>query len=159
MSSMSQILFDQLALIEAFLPISPQLATSGQPTIAQFAVIAASGYNTVLNLAMPSSSNWLAEEKDVLDRLQVNYIHIPVLWENPTLADFDQIRDVIEAHKTQLLWIHCAKNMRVSAMLYLYHRLTKDMNHEVAWRYLEQIWQPDSIWRGFIEATLELYDK
>jgi protein tyrosine phosphatase (PTP) superfamily phosphohydrolase (DUF442 family) len=148
--------FESLAHIEAFVLISPHLATSGQPTAAQFASIQAAGYAAVLNLAMPSSSNWLPDEAVILDRLGMAYFYIPVLWENPVLDDFEQFCQVLEQHKAAKLWVHCAKNMRVSAMLYLYHRLQVGMSHEVAQRYLTQVWHPDPVWQGFIEAVLGL---
>jgi protein tyrosine phosphatase (PTP) superfamily phosphohydrolase (DUF442 family) len=149
--------FEQLSQIEAFVPVSPTLATSGQPTIDQFEWIRDAGYGVVLNLAMPSSSNWLPQEPAILDRLGLDYIHLPVLWENPILDDFDQFCAVLEGHKTEKLWVHCAKNMRVSAMTYLFQRLKLGLTHEVAWRYVEPVWQPNDVWHNFIEATIELY--
>ena len=80
-------MFEQLSEIEAFVPVSPHLATSGQPTPEQFEWIQAAGYEVVVNLAMPSSSNWLAQEPELLDRLGLTYVVIPVLWENTVLAD------------------------------------------------------------------------
>ncbi len=151
-------MFEQLSEIEAFVPVSPNLATSGQPTPAQFEQIQAAGYAIVVNLAMPSSSNWLAEEPELLDRLGLDYVAIPVLWENPVLADFDQLCEVLAANPGRKIWVHCAKNMRVSAMVYLYNRLQLKLTHEVAWRYVEQVWQPNTVWMGFIEATLGLYE-
>ena len=151
-------MFEQLSEIEAFVPVSPNLATSGQPTAAQFEWIQAADYQVVVNLAMPSSSNWLAEEPELLDRLGLTYVAIPVLWENPVLADFDQLCEVLEANPGRKIWVHCAKNMRVSAMIYLYNRLKLKLTHEVAWRYVEQVWQPNPVWMGFIEATLGLYE-
>jgi protein tyrosine phosphatase (PTP) superfamily phosphohydrolase (DUF442 family) len=150
--------FEQLSEIEAFVPVSPNLATSGQPTAAQFAVVQAAGYTVVVNLAMPSSSNWLPEEPEVVDRLGMDYLHIPVLWENPLLDDFDRLADFLAANQGRKVWVHCAKNMRVSAMVYLYNRLRLKLTHEVAWRYVEPVWQPDGVWMGFIEATLALYE-
>jgi protein tyrosine phosphatase (PTP) superfamily phosphohydrolase (DUF442 family) len=149
--------FETLSQIEAFVPVSPHLATSGQPTALQFTDIQAAGYSAVLNLAMPSSSNWLPEESTIVTDLGMTYHHIPVLWENPILDDFDRIADILDEHKEQKIWVHCAKNMRVSAMIYLYNRLKAGLTHEVAWRYVEQVWQPNEVWYGFIEATIELY--
>jgi protein tyrosine phosphatase (PTP) superfamily phosphohydrolase (DUF442 family) len=147
----------QLAQIEAFVPIAPHLATSGQPTAAQFEAIKAAGYSVVVNLAMPTSSNWLPDEPEVLSNLGLDYVHIPVLWENPILADYDQMCETIDNHKDHKIWIHCAKNMRASAMMYLYQRLQVKLAHDVAWRYVTQVWQPNEVWHNFIEATLELY--
>jgi protein tyrosine phosphatase (PTP) superfamily phosphohydrolase (DUF442 family) len=150
--------FELLSQIEAFVPISPNLATSGQPTIEQFTTIQSAGYQIVVNLAMNTSSNWLPEEPEIVADLGMTYFHIPVLWENPILDDFDRFAELLDNHKDSKVWVHCAKNMRVSAMVYLYHRLNTKMSHEVAQRYLEQVWHPDPVWQGFIEATLELYE-
>ncbi|MFM2430073.1 MAG: hypothetical protein RLZZ511_1286 [Cyanobacteriota bacterium] len=150
--------FEALSTIAAFVPISPNLATSGQPTVEQFELIQSAGYELVVNLAMPSSSDWLAVEAELLDRLGLEYVHIPVLWENPILDDFDRLCDLLEMNPNRKLWIHCTDNMRVSAMIYLYNRLNAKLSHEVAWRYVEQVWQPNAVWMGLIEATLELYE-
>jgi hypothetical protein len=49
--------------------------------------------------------------------------------------------------------------MRVSAMIYLYHRLYKGYTDTEATHYLEQIWQPNQIWQDFIATTLATYPK
>lgn len=149
MSSLSQ--------IEAFLPVSFTVSTSGQPTPEQFADIAAAGYSLIINLATPASSNWNEQESAIAANLGMEYVGIPVDWENPTLSDFDELADLLDANPERKIWVHCAKNMRVSAMMYLYHRLRKGYTQESARRYLEQIWQPNQVWQNFIDATMELH--
>jgi protein tyrosine phosphatase (PTP) superfamily phosphohydrolase (DUF442 family) len=143
--------------IEVFLPISPIFATSGQPTTEQFSNIASSGYSLVINLATPTSSNWNPDEKAIVENLQMEYVGIPIDWENPTLSDFENLADLLDENPERKIWVHCAKNMRVSAMIYLYHRLRKGYTEETSRRYLEEIWQPNKIWQNFIEATIGLY--
>ncbi|NJK47471.1 phosphatase [Candidatus Gracilibacteria bacterium] len=143
--------------IEAFLPISPTLATSGQPTTEQFADIASAGYSLVINLATPASSNWNRDENAIAQSLGMKYVSIPIDWEYPTLSDFENLADLLDENSERKTWVHCAKNMRVSAMIYLYHRLRKNYTEETSRRYLEQIWQPNEVWQNFIDATIELY--
>ncbi|MCU0533495.1 MAG: protein tyrosine phosphatase family protein [Hydrococcus sp. Prado102] len=146
-----------LQKIEAFLPISPTLATSGQPTTEQFSDIASAGYSLVINLATPTSSNWNRDENAIAQSLGMEYIGIPIDWEYPTLSDFENLADLLDENSERKTWVHCAKNMRVCAMIYLYHRLRKGYTEEVSRRYLEQIWQPNQVWQNFINATIELY--
>jgi protein tyrosine phosphatase (PTP) superfamily phosphohydrolase (DUF442 family) len=146
-----------LSEIEAFLPIPATISTSGQPSIKQFSDIAIAKYNLVINLATPASSNWISNEKTIVESLGMEYINIPVDWENPTLSDFENFADLLDENPERKIWVHCAKNMRVSAMIYLYHRLRKGYTEEVSRRYLEQIWQPNKIWQNFLEATVTLY--
>jgi protein tyrosine phosphatase (PTP) superfamily phosphohydrolase (DUF442 family) len=148
-----------LAQIEAFLPVSFTITTSGQPTTEQFADIASAGYSLVINLATPASTNWNPEESAIVENLGMEYVGIPIDWDNPTLSDFDELATKLDEHPERKIWVHCAKNMRVSAMMYLYHRLRKGYTEISARRYLEQIWQPNQIWQNFIDATMELYEE
>jgi protein tyrosine phosphatase (PTP) superfamily phosphohydrolase (DUF442 family) len=146
-----------LLQIEAFLPTSFTVATSGQPTSEQFKDIASANYTLVINLAIATSSNWNPKEKAIVENLGMEYVSIPIDWDNPTLSDFDSLADLLDEDPERKIWVHCAKNMRVSAMMYLYNRLRKGYSEEASRRYLEQIWEPNRIWQNFIDATIELY--
>lgn len=142
-----------LASIRQFLPISEQLATAGQPTEAQFAVIAEAGYEVVINLALPTSDHALAHEPALVKSLGLTYIAIPVLWEQPTQADLERFFAAIAAHRSQKILVHCAANMRVSAFVYLYRRLQLGVSEAEAQQDLHRIWQPNPIWQQFIEQA------
>jgi protein tyrosine phosphatase (PTP) superfamily phosphohydrolase (DUF442 family) len=81
---------NQIAEIYNFLQISDGIATSGQPTAEQFASIKQAGYELVINLALPTSSNALPNEKEIVESQGMQYVHIPVIWENPTLEDVNK---------------------------------------------------------------------
>jgi protein tyrosine phosphatase (PTP) superfamily phosphohydrolase (DUF442 family) len=148
---------EALQRIQQFLPISDNLATAGQPSIAQFKDIQSAGYQLVINLAMPNSSDAIVDEAAIVESLGMIYLAIPVLWENPILDDLEKLFDALDANKSTKVFLHCAKNMRVSAMLYLYHRLRCNMSHADARIYLDRVWVPNPTWQTFIEATIELY--
>jgi len=140
-----------LSEIRAYLPISEAIATAGQPTTEQLRLIQQAGYATVINLALPTSTNALTNEKEQVEQLGMTYVHIPVEWEMPQLSDLEQFFEAVTAHKKAPVFIHCAANMRVSAFMYLYHRLQCQMPHEKAVIYLNQIWSPNPIWQAFID--------
>lgn len=77
-----------LAAIYHFLKLSDQVSTAGQPTAAQFSVIQEAGYQVVINLAPLQSSNALPNEQTIVEALGMEYIHIPVLWDDPTPENF-----------------------------------------------------------------------
>jgi protein tyrosine phosphatase (PTP) superfamily phosphohydrolase (DUF442 family) len=108
----------KLDRIYNFLPISESIATSGQPTKEQFASIEGSGYKLVISLALANSTNAIPEEKEIVENLGMEYIHIPVVWENPTQADFNNFCAVMTANRKRKVFVHCAMNMRVSAFIY-----------------------------------------
>lgn len=141
-----------------FLPLSDRIATSGQPTIEQFRAIAESGYQTIINLALPSSTHAIANEPEIIESLGMRYIHIPVLWETPTLEDLDTFFNALDATDAPV-FVHCAMNMRASAFIYLYRRIRLGINPETAQSDLERIWTPNPVWSTFIQQALQHYQQ
>lgn len=139
-----------------YVQLSEQIATSGQPTPEQFSEIKVAGYAVVVNLAMPNSKNWLPEEAAIVNAQEMTYQHIPVVWENPTAENLSDLFTTLETNSDSKVWIHCALNMRVSAMMYLYNRLQCQQSDAQARPYMEQIWTPNKIWQGFIVEQLEV---
>jgi protein tyrosine phosphatase (PTP) superfamily phosphohydrolase (DUF442 family) len=138
-----------------YLQLSDQIATSGQPTAEQFVQIRAAGYEIVVNMAMPASKTWMPEESQLVVAQGMTYQHIPVVWENPTADNLITLFETLDRNTYRQVWVHCALNMRVSAMMYLYHRLQLGMDEAQAQSYLSQIWQPNEVWQHFIEQRLQ----
>ncbi len=147
----------QLEKIYNFLPLSNSLATAGQPTPQQFSAIADAGYQVVVNLAMPSSKEALANEAEIVQALQLDYIAIPVVWEQPTLENFQEFVRVMEANGDKPVFVHCIANMRVSAFIYLYRLISQDLSESEAWEEVKKIWTPNPIWQKFIEQIKQHY--
>lgn len=149
----------QIEEIYNFLKLSDAIATAGQPTEAQFSAIKESGYQVVVNLALPESTNALPNEKAIVESLGMQYNHIPVVWEHPTLEDIARFFNIMAANVEQPVFVHCAANMRVSAFMYLYRRICDRMTEQQAKQYLEQIWTPNETWQKFIQQVIEHYQK
>src|SRR3954467_7332058 len=112
-----------LSNIYNFRPIGERLGTSGQPTQAQFQDIRNAGYEAVINLALPTSDNAIAQEGSIVSRLGMAYVHIPVNFQNPTEPDFQTFCGMMKALGDRRVFVHCAANMRVSAFVFLYRVL------------------------------------
>jgi protein tyrosine phosphatase (PTP) superfamily phosphohydrolase (DUF442 family) len=142
--------------IRHFIPISPLLSTSGQPTETEIKEIAAQGYVIVINLALPTSSFALNDEKTIVESTGMRYIAIPVAFENPTKSDLLQFFAALETHKTEKIWVHCVVNMRVSAFVYLWRVLRLGVAPDDAEIELHDAWVPEkenSIWHRFIQEA------
>ncbi|WP_204104836.1 MULTISPECIES: protein tyrosine phosphatase family protein [Spirulina sp. CCY15215] len=149
----------ELDNIYNFVQISDRIATAGQPTEEQFAEISSEGYDVIVNLALPTSTNAISDEAEIVDRWDMKYIHIPVIWENPTLADFQQFVKVMDTYSEQKVLVHCAMNMRVSAFIYLYRRIGDRVEEEKAKQDLAKIWTPNEIWQAFMEKVQKYYEE
>ncbi len=142
-----------------YIKISDLIATSGQPTKEQFSTIKASGYEVVVNLALTESMNALPDEKLIVESQGMQYIHIPVLWENPTLENIAFFFDVMNINVDKKVFVHCAANMRVSAFVYLYRRIVGGLSEEPAADDLHKIWIPNKIWQKFIQSVFDSYQQ
>jgi protein tyrosine phosphatase (PTP) superfamily phosphohydrolase (DUF442 family) len=138
-----------------FLQISELIATSGQPTKEEFALIKEAGYQLVVNLALPESPNAVPDEKQIVESQGMEYVHIPVVWEKPNLENVKDFFRVMETNADKRVFVHCAANKRVSAFMYLYRRLHDGISDEEAKKDLHQIWTPNEIWQRFIEQVID----
>ena len=139
--------------IRNFRRIDDQLATSGMPQPDDFAALRRAGFEVVINLALPTSDNALPNEGELVSAQGMTYVHIPVRFDAPQPADFERFTRVMDACADQRVFVHCAANMRVSAFVFL-HRLQHGANRAAAERDLKKIWQPDGVWREFVNAQL-----
>lgn len=141
--------------IRNFLRISESIATAGQPTPEQFPLIKQAGFQIVVNLATSASYQHVPNEKELVEENGLQYIHIPVEWENPKVEEADQFFQVLNHNREKRIFVHCAMNMRVSAFMYLYRILHLGMNSDDAAKDLYRIWQPDETWQQFINKVIQ----
>ena len=119
------------------------------------ACLPALGIEAVINLALPTSSNALPGEAELVTLQGIAYTQIPVIWERPELQQLEQFFGVLKAFEGSKVWVHCAKNMRVSAFIYLYRRMQLGDNMEVAAFPMREVWVPNETWQAFIRSALE----
>jgi protein tyrosine phosphatase (PTP) superfamily phosphohydrolase (DUF442 family) len=129
-----------------YLKLDDRVATSGQPTVKQFDLIKAAGYELVINLAPASAENALGNEDEVLAAIDLEYC------QKPKLDDFDRFIEVFEANQGKKVWVHCAANMRVSAFFFKYRTQRLGWKEDDALTDLHEIWQPIQVWQRFIDS-------
>jgi len=144
-----------LSEICSFRAIGERLGTAGQPAESQFRTVREAGFEAVVNLALPTSDNALANEGSIVTSLGMSYVHIPVDFKAPTSSDFRAFCGVMAALDERRVFVHCAANKRVSAFVFLYRVLYQRVGIADAERDLHAIWQPDGVWRRFIQLQLE----
>ena len=141
--------------IRNFRQVTPSLATSGQPTEAQLAEIARSGYDVIVNLALHDDPRYsLPDEAASVAALGIEYVHIPVRFEAPTESDLEEFMTAMARVEHRRVWIHCAANFRVPAFLGLYWTRQRGWPVDRAFALMESLWQPNPVWSSFIAAQL-----
>ena len=61
---------------------------------------------------------------------------------------------VMDWYRDERVFVHCVLNWRVSVFTFLYRVLRLGVSQEEAMETLLQIWQPNPVWRRFIDHAL-----
>jgi protein tyrosine phosphatase (PTP) superfamily phosphohydrolase (DUF442 family) len=144
-----------LSQIQNFRAISERLGTAGQPFEEQLPLIKAAGYQAVINLALPESPDAIFDEPERWAALGVDYINIPVEWDQPQRSDLDRFFGEMDRRQGEKVFVHCARNMRVSAFVFLYRVLRQGEAVEKARADLLAIWEPNATWQKLIDEALK----
>ena len=131
------------------------LWTSGQLSERDIGELPGLGIKSVINLAFPTASNALRGEAEFVTGTGMNYFQIPIPWEKPELRHLRLFFSLVGALHGEQTWVHCAKNMRVSAFVYLYRRLCLNEPEEASSFPLRAVWEPNEVWGKFISSALQ----
>ena len=154
----------QIGLLELYnyYEYSPALLSAGQPRREQFPAIAKAGVEAVINLAPVTDPGALADEAEVVAKLGMGYVHIPVNWDHPPRADYASFLVAMEKFRGQRVLVHCYAGARASAFVFLYRVLELDAERRAAHTTLEAIWANNPgyelpvmpQWRNLIDDVL-----
>lgn len=134
--------------------LGPELSTAGQPLEDELRAVAAAGFQVVINLALLDAEYSLPDEAGLVRALGMDFEHIPVIWEQPTLENLREFAVVMQRHAGRKIFLHCAANMRASVFLALYRTLWLGWRWDEALPYVHDVWEPDSVWSAFIQQAL-----
>ena len=88
----------------------------------------------------------------------MEYVNIPVEWDNPTLENLTDFTHAMDAHRGKSILVHCQANYRATGFITLYRVNSLGWKRENALKDLRQIWNPAEypVWEKFIEENLPL---
>ena len=84
-----QLAADELDDIDNYLQYSPSFSSSGQPSAEQFKALSEAGFKRVIYIAFTDNKTAIESEDRVVKSLAMDYVHIPVDFDQPTLDDFE----------------------------------------------------------------------
>lgn len=128
------------------------ITTSGQPTEDQLADIKGLSVTHIINLGPHHNDGALPDEAGTVKALDMEYIYIPVEFENPTEADFDRFCSAIEGLRDTQVHVHCIYNARVSAFFYRYAKTGRTIPPVHALAIMDGIWKPGNDWAAFLSS-------
>jgi uncharacterized protein (TIGR01244 family) len=117
--------------IRAFLQVTPQFCTGGQPRMEHFARLKQDGVKAVLNLRQPSEHR-ADEERQTVEAAGLKYFNIPVNYQQPSEAHVDEFLKITDDPVNRPMFIHCTAAIRVGAFWMIRRALRDGMEVEAA---------------------------
>ncbi len=148
-----------LAEITNFRQYSETFASSGQPTAEQLQAVSDAGFERVVYIAFTNNQNALPDEDQIVKRLGMEYMQVPVDFSNPLPDDFYAFADSMQRNTDKKTLLHCQVNARATAFSFLYRVLYEDVTVAEAKADMNTVWQPNEVWRDFIFEVMEQNDK
>lgn len=146
---------DEVSDIDNYRQYSPYFSSSGQPNASQLKAVYKAGFKRVIYIAFSDNKTAIESEDRVVKSLGMDYIHIPVDFDRPTIEDFGDFASVLNRDKNVRTLLHCQINLRASTFSFLYRVIYDGVSMSQAKSDLDDIWQPDKVWYQFIVDVLK----
>lgn len=144
--------------IYKFERVSDLLACAGQPTEEQLKQLAEDSYQVIVNLGLLETKYALSNEAALVEKLGMDYLHIPVIFESPQLSELADFIVYMDHHTDKKVMVHCAANYRASAFMGLYLFSKAELTEEEMQNFIEDVWQPNTVWQAFIKEGVKLIE-
>lgn len=143
-----------LASIPRFVALGDALASAGQPSEQELGAVAAAGFAVVINLGLSDPSYALEDEGETVRSLGMAYVHIPVQFSSPALADLEHFSKAMAAAEGRRVFVHCRHNKRVPVFVALDRVTRQGWEPEAAFQAMREVWVPDATWQAFIDEAV-----
>ena len=146
--------------IRTFQRLDSRTTTSGRLRDEDLPGLAAIGVRHVVDLALASHPEALADEAGKLAALGIGYTHIPVPFDDPRDEHYQAFAEALASADGAPVHVHCIMNYRVSAFFYRWHREIAGMDEATARALLVRQWDPQASerkearpWAEFLART------
>lgn len=139
-----------LAEIVNYRQYSSTFASAGQPSLEQFSTIAENGFERIVYIAFTNNPNALPDADQVVKGLGMEYMQVPVTFDNPLPDDFYAFADSMQRNTGKKTLLHCQVNARATAFSFLYRVIYEDVSVAEAKADMNTVWQPNEVWRDFV---------
>ena len=102
---------------------------------------------------MPDHPDSIDDEGALVTALGMDYCHLPVPFEAPTVDHWRRFSALLEAEGERLVFVHCIMNYRVSAFMYLYLTRLKGYPVKRARSPILDRWQIEPQWQVLMASS------
>jgi len=116
--------------IPNFSRVNDRISAAGQPSQQAFEQLKKMGYKTIINLR--TAEEGADKEKEIVEKLGLRYINIPITPQTITQEKVKQLAEVINDESSGRILIHCASSNRVGGMWFLHRVMNESCSIEQA---------------------------
>lgn len=132
--------------IQNYYQYSDVLASGAQPTAEQMTWLQKEGFEAVVNISPSSTRNALKEEAQLIEMLQMDYVHFPLDCSNLRPIHYQTFRGIMNGLVGKKIFVHCGGNIKSSNLLHMYQVLEKGIDEVESLKTLKQIQNPEEKW-------------
>jgi Uncharacterized protein conserved in bacteria len=132
--------------IQNYYRYNDSLSSGAQPTAEQISALKANGFEVVFNISPASTRNAIREEAQLVEALQMDYIHFPVDCSNLRPVHYLTFKGIMNGVEGKRVFVHCGGNIKSSNLLHMYHVLEKGMDETESLNTLRKIQNPEDKW-------------
>lgn len=138
--------------------ITENTHTCGSINTKDIAALKSAGFQHIISLNT-DDLKVIQKERETVESLGMEFIHIPVSWEDPSIESLRQFFEQMESQENSRLLVHCELNWRVSVFMYLYRTLILKEEESLARKDVLQVWNPwkDQTWMAFINQANHIF--
>ena len=111
--------------IERYVEVDALIATAAQPGPEAIAWLRGHGFEAVVNLSTPTAKNFLRDEARLVLEAGMAYVHAPVDCSRLVPEHYEVLEGVLGAFRGRKVLVHCAGNVKSSALVALYRHLAR----------------------------------
>ncbi len=135
--------------------IDAKLTTAGQPSAQWLATLRDQGYEAVIYLAPPDSSDAIRDEPLIVGRQGLIWANLPIKFGSPADADYESFAGLLKGLRGKKVLVHCQVNMRASTLTFLYRTLNEHVDPNTAWEAVSKVWTPEGPWKDLVLKRLQ----
>lgn len=129
-----------------------KLSAGGQPTEKQIEALRESGVEVVLSLSPTSTPNYLQSEADLVEGMNMQYVHFPVNCSNLKPEHFTAFKGLMSGLNGKKTFVHCGGNIKTSNLIHMYNVVEKGLKEEDSLKELKQIQEPEPKWIDYFKS-------
>lgn len=134
-----------------YLEYDETLASGAQPNPEQIKELKENGFEAIVSISPVSTRNYLPEEAELVETLDMNFVHFPIDCSNLKQIHYTTFNGIMKGLEGKKTFVHCGGNIKSSNLIHMYDVLEKGKDEAESAKILTKVQQPEEKWLKFFK--------